>query len=277
MLGRSLDDLPPQTRRLLQLIDPFVTGECQRQDIPRADVRFSRRTLREALAWGDTQLKVHLARLAELEYLVVHRTKTNGFEYELVYDNVAEGGNVRFPGLADIDALAQAYAAARSGQNSSRSEPIGQRTEQDAPQSDTGRGAVGPGSAGSRDGETPAEPDAVRVPDDNGDECGKTPILPENSKTAPNPCPPSQPQAYDATKSGQTAQRSASGRGAVGPRSAGSRDGEKPVRPAAARAPADSDDEGGETHSLRGNSKTQSYPQGKTYTQVDIPFAAAGN
>ena len=32
--------------------------------------------LRALTGWGDTQLKVHLARLAELEYLLVHRVKT---------------------------------------------------------------------------------------------------------------------------------------------------------------------------------------------------------
>ena len=86
VLGRSLDELPPQTRRLLKLIDGHVAAECQRLTLARSVFRFSRRSLREAIHWGDTQLKVHLARLAELEYLVPHRTRTGGFEYELVYE-----------------------------------------------------------------------------------------------------------------------------------------------------------------------------------------------
>ena len=58
--GRSLDELPPQTRRLLKLIDRFVAEQCAAQQICRAQHRFSRRMLREAIGWGDTQLRVHL-------------------------------------------------------------------------------------------------------------------------------------------------------------------------------------------------------------------------
>ena len=46
VLGRSLDELPPQTRRLLLLTDEMVSAECQRQKIERADFRFSRRDVR---------------------------------------------------------------------------------------------------------------------------------------------------------------------------------------------------------------------------------------
>jgi DNA primase catalytic core len=148
VLGRSLDELPPQTRRLLTLIDRYVSGECERLGAKRADLRFSRRALREAIDWGDTQLKLHLARLVELEYLVAHRTKTGGFEYELVYDLAGGDGALRFPGLADIEALRHAYDAARSGQNE--------------PWSGSGRGLVGPQSAGGRDGASAANPATAR-------------------------------------------------------------------------------------------------------------------
>lgn len=148
VLGRSLDELPPQTRRLLTLIDGYVRGECQRQGLKRGDLRFSRRVLREAINWGDTQLKLHLARLVELEYLVAHRNKVNGFDYELVYD-VAEGDALRFPGLADIEALRLAYDAARSGQRDAWS--------------GSGRGSVGPWSAGGRVDESSAEPASTRA------------------------------------------------------------------------------------------------------------------
>ena len=39
----------------------------------RDQVRFTRRQLRELLAWSDTALKVHLARLVDLELVVAHR------------------------------------------------------------------------------------------------------------------------------------------------------------------------------------------------------------
>ena len=35
VLMRSLDDVPPQTRRLLLMIDKMVTGECERLQIER--------------------------------------------------------------------------------------------------------------------------------------------------------------------------------------------------------------------------------------------------
>jgi DNA primase len=148
VLGRSLDELPPQTRRLLTLIDGHVGAECQRQAIRRSEYRFARRTLREAIAWGDTQLKVHLARLVELEYIVAHRGKAGGFEYELVYELAGEHGT-RLAGLTDIDALRHAYDSARSGLSDTRPAP--------------GRGLVGPQSVGGRAGASADKPASMRV------------------------------------------------------------------------------------------------------------------
>lgn len=147
VLGRSLDELPPQTRRLLKLIDGYINQECQRQELRRMDFRFSRRQLREAIHWGDTQLKVHLSRLAELEYLGVYRTKTNGFEYELVYDRITDDHTLQFPGLVDIEALRHVYDLARSGQTPA--------------QSASGRGVVGTRSGAGRDGENAIKPTAM--------------------------------------------------------------------------------------------------------------------
>jgi hypothetical protein len=73
VLGRSLDDMQGQTRRLLLLVDAMVSAECQRQKIERTDYRFSRRDVRAATSWSDSQLKTHLRRLEDLEYLIVHR------------------------------------------------------------------------------------------------------------------------------------------------------------------------------------------------------------
>jgi DNA primase len=92
VLGRSLDELPPQTRRLLKLIDGHVAAECQRQATRRTAYRFARRTLREAIAWGDTQLRLHLERLVELEYLIARRDGAGGkFTYELAYELAPQG------------------------------------------------------------------------------------------------------------------------------------------------------------------------------------------
>jgi DNA primase len=43
VLGRSLDELAPQTRRMLTLLDGHVGASCERQAISRKDFRFSRR------------------------------------------------------------------------------------------------------------------------------------------------------------------------------------------------------------------------------------------
>jgi DNA primase len=87
MLGRSLDELPPQTRRLLQGLCAMVATRMQVDALPRSEVRFSRREARDATAWGDTQLRVHLERLVAMEYLLVHRgQRGQSFVYELLYD-----------------------------------------------------------------------------------------------------------------------------------------------------------------------------------------------
>jgi hypothetical protein len=83
MLNHSLDELPPQTRRLLGLIVEYVGG--------RVDFRFSRRDVRGATQWGHTQLKIHLHRLEELEYLIVHRGgRGQSYVYELNWSGSEE-------------------------------------------------------------------------------------------------------------------------------------------------------------------------------------------
>jgi DNA primase catalytic core len=106
VLGRSLDELPPQTRRLLLAVDTMVTAECERQKMARSDYRFSRRDVREATGWGDTQLKIHLHRLEEMEYLLAHRGgRGQSFVYELVFARLADSGKPTLPGLIEIEKL----------------------------------------------------------------------------------------------------------------------------------------------------------------------------
>lgn len=106
VLGRSLDELPPQTRRLLCSLDDMVTAECREKGLDRADYRFSRRQARNHTGWGDTQLKVHLRRLVELEYVVVHRDReAKRFLYELLSVTQAGSGGKVLAGLLDVDEL----------------------------------------------------------------------------------------------------------------------------------------------------------------------------
>ena len=154
VLGRSLDELPPQTRLLLSLVDGSVENASIELDMPRRDYRFSRRDVRNATGWGDTQLKIHLARLAELEYLLVHRSdRGQGYVYELLYD----GGGSNAPhlsGLIDPAQLRDAhhYDMARSGQRGA--------------QSALGREAVGGKSGDGRTDESAQEPLSMRVAGD---------------------------------------------------------------------------------------------------------------
>ncbi len=109
-LGRSLDELAPQTRRLLMLIDEMVTESCKQLSIERCDHRFSRRQVRETTGWGNTQLKLHLHRLEELEYLLLHRGgRGQSFVYELLYDGQGQDGKPFLCGLIDVDKLRGNY------------------------------------------------------------------------------------------------------------------------------------------------------------------------
>jgi hypothetical protein len=106
VLGRSLDELPPQTRRLLMVIDASVRSECDRLKMERSDFRFSRRDVRAWAPWGDTVLKKHLGRLEDLEYLLVHRGgRGQSFVYELLFDGKGMDGKPWLPGLIDVDRL----------------------------------------------------------------------------------------------------------------------------------------------------------------------------
>jgi DNA primase len=83
----SLDELPPHTRRLLGVIEQMAKEECERFEIEPCDYRFTRRGLREYSKWGDTQLRVHLRRLEEMEYL---RVRYGGPGQTFVYQLCSE-------------------------------------------------------------------------------------------------------------------------------------------------------------------------------------------
>ncbi|HUZ35995.1 MAG TPA: hypothetical protein VMV17_06680, partial [Streptosporangiaceae bacterium] len=121
--GRSLDELPPGARKLLDAIAVYVTARCRAEGTDPGLVRFTRRQLREALPFGDTQLKIHLARLADYELVAARRTGSGGFSYELAWQPPDSGGDAATP-------------PDRSGPEGSRSAP--------------GRGLVGGWSAPGR-------------------------------------------------------------------------------------------------------------------------------
>ena len=102
ILGRSLDELSPQTRTLLMLVHGFVRDLQKQQTLPQNAVRFTRRDLRESIGWSDFQIHKHLTRLVQLEYLLVHRGKQGRrFVYELLYDGRGREGQPFLSGLID--------------------------------------------------------------------------------------------------------------------------------------------------------------------------------
>lgn len=120
VLGRSLDELPPQTRRLLQLIKEWVSDECEQQKVKQRDYRFSRRMIRDVTGWSDGQLKIHCRRLEEMEYLLVHHGgRGRNIEYELLYDGDADGTQAHVMGLIDVKKLQ--YDAQKSGVKAEKS------------------------------------------------------------------------------------------------------------------------------------------------------------
>ena len=67
VLDRSLDELAPQTRRLLSLLRDLVRS----RDLPEG--LFTRRDVIEHTRWSYRQIAIHLRRLRDLEYVEVDR------------------------------------------------------------------------------------------------------------------------------------------------------------------------------------------------------------
>ncbi|AQH01658.1 DNA primase [Burkholderia sp. KK1] len=105
VLGRTLDELPPQTRRLLRLIHTMVAERAQREHMKRSEVRFTRRDVRDYTSWSGNQLKVHCMRLVELEYLLAYGGNHGRLQfYELAYDGAADD-EPRLAGLIEVESL----------------------------------------------------------------------------------------------------------------------------------------------------------------------------
>jgi hypothetical protein len=166
VLGVTLDELPPQTRRLLTLVRQMVEARAQAAGIKPQEVRFTRREVREATGWGDTQARVHLGRLEELEYLLVRRDGGRML-YELAWAREGEAGEPFVMGLIDIEALKAPSQARNHGYDDNRAGLEGQRA---AP----GRGVVGVVSAPGRPPEILAKPSVVRLAvQDDADEAAQ--------------------------------------------------------------------------------------------------------
>jgi hypothetical protein len=106
VLGRSLDELPPQSRRFLDLVHLMVLNDCKRQAIDQADYRFTQRQVRQYSCWSNYQVKIHLKKLVDFEYVLVHKGgRGQCFVYELLYTGQGKDGNRFLIGLIDAAKL----------------------------------------------------------------------------------------------------------------------------------------------------------------------------
>jgi DNA primase len=173
VLGTSLDELPPQTRRVLASVCELVHQSMKTQGLPQREVRFTRADLRAATGVSDSQLKVHLARLSEMEYLLVQRAlRGQGFVYELLYDGDAQA-STHLSGLIDTAALqSQGHSHDYDAQRPDLEDPQPDASRQRlAP----GRGVAGGQPDGGRSTKTAASPHGIRLdaelPNEDADSC----------------------------------------------------------------------------------------------------------
>lgn len=108
ILGRSLDELPPQTRRLLNHIRDLVAAMVDRTKAPQSRCLFSRRELCERSGWSYAQVRTHIERLIEVE-IIATRAGRNGAAmlYELLVDAAAPEAVWQI-GLIDVAKLTPA-------------------------------------------------------------------------------------------------------------------------------------------------------------------------
>lgn len=107
ILGRSLDELSPPTRSFLVALHQMVQRLAEERRLSEDRVRFTRREIREQLKWSVTQVREHLSKLLELEYVISHRVAGLAirWEYELLYDGEGQNGSPFVMGLTDLQQI----------------------------------------------------------------------------------------------------------------------------------------------------------------------------
>jgi DNA primase len=111
VLGRSLDELPPQTRRLLESIKQLVRNKMKSEKLEQRISLFSRKELRDFTGWSETQTRLHLERLEAMEYVSRRSGKQGSLcKYELLTAaNEPEG--IWHIGLLDVAKLKKKKSA----------------------------------------------------------------------------------------------------------------------------------------------------------------------
>jgi DNA primase catalytic core len=189
VLGRSLDELPPQTRRLLSLTVEWVAEQCQQEDIKQRDYRFSRKDVRALSGWTDFQVKKHLCRLEELEYVLVHSgSRGKSIVYELLYQGEGEDGESFLMGLLDVKRLGyddqkEPPAEEKEPQNGKKEPPSSPQSAPKEPSSCPGKNAKNPINNGVN-GDPDKKP-AKSVNKNNNNASHRSPALAAHSRPHP--------------------------------------------------------------------------------------------
>lgn len=106
VLSRTVDELLPQTRKLLTQLHEWVKRPCVTNGKVQTESKFTRKEVRDEFGWHDTQLRIHLERLVQMEYLVVHRGKQGQrYSYELAFQGEDAHGRALLLGLTDVAQL----------------------------------------------------------------------------------------------------------------------------------------------------------------------------
>ncbi|NJS36658.1 MAG: toprim domain-containing protein [Brachymonas sp.] len=158
VLGTSLDELPPQTRRVLAGIHALVRAKMATLASQQRDIRFSRSEVRTATGLSDTQARLHLERLCAMEYLLTHRgLRGQSFEYELLHDQSPNSDEPHLSGLIDVTDLQNTADAAFESAAQSTTTNLSSRgaDAQFAPQT---RPQRAPNAVGSRSDESGGMP-----------------------------------------------------------------------------------------------------------------------
>ena len=165
ILGNSLDELPPQTKKLLGHLVSHINAHCQTNHLRRQDALLSRKQIRQLTGWGDTQLRVHLDRLVQMEYLIAHRDGSGGrYVYELLYDGDT-AQTLHLSGLID---------PAKLGNDTQHKATIEKSRGDTNELAVASRGDSGQLAAGLRSRENSAKPDSAPLGEEMGESNTKT-------------------------------------------------------------------------------------------------------
>ena len=106
VLGRSLDELPPQTRRLLESIKQLMRQKLEANPSYEQNTTFfSRKELRDFTGWSQMQIRRHLERLVDLEHVSLQSGRNGtAMSYSLLVDCNDEGAAYQV-GLINVEKL----------------------------------------------------------------------------------------------------------------------------------------------------------------------------